>query len=44
MPAAVNSSILAIKYDNEADLVSSIVFITTVASLIMIPFLLWAVI
>lgn len=44
MPAAVNSSILAIKYDNEADLVSSVVFLTTIASLVIIPFLLWAII
>jgi hypothetical protein len=40
MPAAVNASLLATKYDNEADLVSSVVFITTIASLIVIPFLL----
>ena len=40
MPAAVNSSILAMKYENEADLVSSVVFVTTVASLVVIPFLL----
>jgi hypothetical protein len=40
MPAAVNSSILATKYKNEADLVSSVVFVTTIASLVVIPFLL----
>ncbi|MFC1934662.1 AEC family transporter [Chloroflexota bacterium] len=40
MPAAVNSSILATKYENEADLVSSVVFVTTIASLVVIPFLL----
>jgi hypothetical protein len=40
MPAAVNASLLATKYNNEADLVSSVVFITTIASLIVIPFLL----
>ena len=40
MPAAVNSSIVATKYKNEADLVSSVVFVTTIASLILIPFLL----
>ncbi len=40
MPAAVNSSILATKYKNEADLVSSVVLVTTIASLIVIPFLL----
>jgi predicted permease len=40
MPAAVISSVLATKYDNEADLVSSVVFVTTVISLITIPLLL----
>jgi len=40
MPAAVNASLLATKYRNEADLVSSVVFVTTVASLLVIPFLL----
>jgi len=40
MPAAVNASLLATKYRNEADLVSSVVFVTTVASLVVIPFLL----
>lgn len=40
MPAAVNSSLLATKYKNEADLVSSVVFVTTIASLFTIPFLL----
>lgn len=40
MPAAVNSSILATKYKNEADLVSSVVLVTTIASLVVIPFLL----
>jgi predicted permease len=40
MPAAVMSSVLATKYDNEADLVSSVVFVTTVISLITIPVLL----
>ncbi len=40
MPAAVNTSILATKYKNEADLVSSVVLVTTIASLIVIPFLL----
>lgn len=40
MPAAAMSSILATKYGNEADLVSSVVFLTTIASLIIIPFLL----
>jgi len=40
MPSAVNTSILATKYDNEADLVSSVVFVTTLISLVSIPFLL----
>ena len=41
MPAAANSSILATKYNNEADLVSSVVLITTTVSLVVIPFLLY---
>jgi len=41
MPSAVNSAILATKYKNEAALVSSVVFITTTASLVIIPFLLY---
>jgi len=40
MPAAVNTAMLATKYKNEAELVSSVVFVTTIASLIIIPFLL----
>jgi hypothetical protein len=40
MPAAVLSSILATKYDNETELVSSVVFITTLASLAVIPLVL----
>ena len=40
MPAAVNAAIIATKYDNESELVSSVVFLTTVASLAVIPFLL----
>ncbi len=40
MPAAVNASIIATKYDTEADLVSSVVFVTTLMSLVSIPFLL----
>ena len=40
MPAAVNSSIIATKYKNEANEVSSVVFVTTMASLVLIPFLL----
>jgi len=40
MPAAVNAAIIATKYDNESELVSSVVFLTTVASLAVIPFIL----
>jgi len=40
MPSAVNAAIIATKYDNEADLVSSVVLITTLMSLVSIPFLL----
>jgi hypothetical protein len=40
MPAAVFSSILATKYKNEANLVSSVVFVTTLISLVTIPLLL----
>jgi predicted permease len=40
MPAAVNGALLTTKYKNEADLVSSVVMVTTLASLVMIPFLL----
>ncbi len=40
MPAAVNTYLLAAKYKNEAELVASVVLVTTVASLVMIPFLL----
>jgi predicted permease len=40
MPAAANTAILAMKYNNESELVSSVVFVTTVASLVVIPFLL----
>ena len=40
MPAAVMASVLAAKYDSEADLVASVVFTTTVMSLVIIPFLL----
>jgi len=41
MPAAAISSVLATKYENEAELVSSVVLITTIASLVIIPFLLY---
>lgn len=40
MPAAVTVAILATRYDNEAGLVSSVVFLTTLASLVVVPFLL----
>lgn len=40
MPSAVVTSILTTKYKNEAELVSSVVFVTTIASLVVIPFLL----
>jgi predicted permease len=43
MPAAVTTSLLAMKYDNEPDLVASVVFVTTIASLIMMPFLIKAI-
>ncbi|MBN1176975.1 MAG: AEC family transporter [Dehalococcoidales bacterium] len=41
MPAAAASSILATKYHNEAEMVSSVVFFTTVISLVSISFLLY---
>lgn len=41
MPSAANTSILAMKYNNEAELVSSVVFVTTIASLLIIPLLLY---
>ncbi|UCD08202.1 MAG: AEC family transporter [Dehalococcoidales bacterium] len=40
MPAAVNAAIITTKYDNESDLVSSVIFVTTLASLAVIPFIL----
>lgn len=40
MPAAVTGAMLTTKYNNESDLVSSVVLVTTLASLVMIPFLL----
>ena len=40
MPAAVMSVTLATKYNNEAEQVSSVVFVTTISSLVVIPFLL----
>ncbi len=40
MPAAVNAAIISTKYENESELVSSVVFLTTVSSLVVIPFIL----
>jgi malate permease and related proteins len=40
MPAAATAAILAAKYRNEAEIVSSVVFLTTIVSLVSIPFLL----
>jgi predicted permease len=40
MPAAVNAAIITTRYKNEAELVSSVVFVTTIASLVTIPFIL----
>jgi len=40
MPAAVNTYTLAAKYKNEEDLVASVVLVTTVTSIVLIPFLL----
>lgn len=40
MPAAAASAILAVKYRNEAEQVSSVVFLTTLVSLVTIPLLL----
>lgn len=40
MPAAAVTTILATKYNNEAESVSSVVFLTTLASIVYIPILL----
>lgn len=40
MPAAATSVLFATKYRNEAEMVSSVVFLTTLISLVSIPFLL----
>jgi predicted permease len=40
MPAAAASALLAAKYRSEAEMVSSVVFLTTLVSLVTIPFLL----
>lgn len=41
MPSAVFASILCAKYRNESELVSSVVLITTVASIVTVPLLLY---
>jgi malate permease and related proteins len=41
MPSAVFSSMLCAKYDNESELVSTVVFITTVASVVTVPLMLY---
>lgn len=41
MPAAVNTYLIAAKYKNEAEVVASVVFVTTVLSLLLIPILLY---
>jgi malate permease and related proteins len=41
MPSAVNTYTLAAKYRNETELVASVVMVTTILSLVMIPFLLY---
>jgi predicted permease len=41
MPAAVNTYTIAAKYKNEAELVASVVMVTTIISLVLIPFLLY---
>jgi predicted permease len=40
MPAAALSALLAAKYNNEAGLISSVVLVTTIASLVIVPLLL----
>lgn len=40
MPAAVNTYLIAAKYKNEAEVVASVVLVTTLTSLVLIPFLL----
>jgi predicted permease len=37
MPTAMNALVLAITYDLDVDMVSSIVFITTILSLVTLP-------
>ena len=40
MPAAANTAMLTTRYKNEPELVSSVVFVTTITSLVIIPLLL----
>jgi malate permease and related proteins len=40
MPAAVNTYAIAAKYKNEPELVASVIMVTTIGSLVLIPFLL----
>jgi malate permease and related proteins len=40
MPSAVNTYLIAAKYKNEPELVASVVLVTTIISLVLIPFLL----
>ena len=37
MPTAMNSLVLAITYDLDVELVSSVIFVTTILSLITLP-------
>jgi predicted permease len=41
MPSAIFTAIAAVKYENEAELVSSVVLVTTLASVVVIPALLY---
>jgi predicted permease len=41
MPAAANTYTIAAKYRSEPDLVASVVMVTTIGSLVLIPFLLY---
>ncbi|RKJ15578.1 AEC family transporter, partial [Butyricicoccus sp. 1XD8-22] len=43
MPAAANTTLLAIQFDTEPDLVSFTTFITTIVSLLTIPYVLFLV-
>ena len=37
MPTAMNALVLAINYDLEVELVSSVIFVTTILSLLTLP-------